>query len=260
LTFIICYPRSRIAIENLHRSMGSTLSRAACRRAIIGMFQNFGRDLVEFFRLPLMHNSRVRAETLSRIRVEGEEHLRGALQMRRGVLILTAHLGNWELMAAWIALQGIPINVLSRPIRQPALNDLCQRVRHEAGIHTIFKKNSIREIITRLKKNEVVGFVLDQRVNRREGVVVNFFGRPAGTISGLATLSARYDVPVVPLFIHRVEGDRHLIIAEPPIRFESTGDMERDIVDYTQRYSDVLERHIRRSPEQWIWLHKRWEP
>jgi KDO2-lipid IV(A) lauroyltransferase len=222
------------------------------------MYLHFGMNLIDFLRLPLLTQEEFREDDSKRVRVDGLSHLRETLRQGKGALMLSAHFGNWELLSAWMVRQGHPTNIIAKRIRQPALNQFCLDIRRQVGVHSIHKKNAIREIIEKLKKNELVGFVLDQRVNEREGVVVQFFGRPAGTISGLALLSLRYDLPVLPVFIHREADLEHRLSIGAPVILPLSGDRDKDIRNLTQKYSDILEQQVRLHPEQWIWLHKRW--
>lgn len=258
LAFFLFFPRTLVAARGLKRTLGRDKGSFWVWRTIFQMYLHFGMNASDFIRLPLLANRPLNDKDLFDVQFEGIEHARAVLQQGRGILVLTAHLGNWELMAASIVRQGIPVNVINRGVRQPVINDWLNGTRSAVNVRSIHKKNAMREIITCLKKNELVGFVLDQRVNAKEGVPILFMGLPATTISGLAVLSMRYDIPVVPMFIHRESGNRHRINIEPPITFQATGSMEEDILRHTQIYSDILERYVKSHPEQWIWIHKRW--
>jgi KDO2-lipid IV(A) lauroyltransferase len=178
----------------------------------------------------------------------------------RGVIVLTAHLGNWELLAHAHGLLGHPVTLIHRPMRNELVDDAIVAVRARAGTRTIPKKAAAREAIRVLRRGGILAIPSDQNQTTRYGVFVDFFGVPACTTPGVARLAALTGSPVYPVFILR-EGDseRHRIEILPPVEMISTGDREADIVANTQRCSRIVEDMIRRHPEQWIWFHKRWK-
>lgn len=255
LGYYIFYPRTRVALDNLNMTLGKEKSQRELKKIARDMYRNFGKNIIEFMRIPILTR-----ETIDElITIEGLENLNNAWDQKKGVLILTAHIGNWELLAATFAIKGCPVNLVTRDIRNRYINTFWMDCRRRIGINAIHKREALKEVIRRLRNNELVGFVLDQNVDRRDGVFVAFFGLPACTINSVAVLSKRFDAPVVPAFIIRQKDERHRVIFEKPILFEERGEMEEDIVYNTQVYTDIIERYIREKPEQWIWVHKRWK-
>ena len=242
--------RRAMALDNLQRSFGGERSPAEIRRLARRSFQHIGMNLVEVCRYFL----RPTHVMLSRVRMEGREHLQAAASHGRGVLILTAHFGNWELLAAAHGLSGLPLSIVTRPLDHPLLDDLAARFRCRSGAELIVKRQAVREVLTALKRQRMVGILLDQNATRAEGVFVPFFGFPASTSKGLALLALRTGAPVVPVFLRREPDGGHCMdvgAALPPPE-------DGQVSTYTSTFNRVLEATIRRAPEQWLWMHDRW--
>ena len=199
------------------------------------------------------------AELGALVDVRGEEHVRAALERGRGVLILIAHYGNYDLMGLYAAKRfGYPLTIITKTLRNAELNALWWELRRKAGVKEVPSHNSYRTCVKVLKKNELVGFMLDQNRPAEQGVFVEFFGRTASTTPGLAFMSAQTGAPVVPVFMHRTPEGRHQLEAlpalePPPDREEAT------IRAHTAVYTKIIEDEIRLHPEQWLWWHKRWK-
>ena len=192
----------------------------------------------------------------SRIREFGTEHLEAALARGKGVLILTAHLGNWDLVGLWAA-RRYPLTIISKDLRQPGVNRFWMEARQEAGLDIVPARRSYRACLGVLKKNGLLGFILDQNAQVHEGIFVDFFGKAACTRSGLAFLAAHAQAPVVPAFIHRKLDGTHQLEIQPLL--EPPADREpATLLAATQRYTRIIEDAIRRHPDQWIWMHRRW--
>jgi KDO2-lipid IV(A) lauroyltransferase len=244
-------PRRRaVVLDNLERSFGGERSPAELRRLGRRSFQHVGMNVVEVCRYVL----RPTHVMLSRVRVEGREQLEAAAAHGRGVLILTAHFGNWELLAAAHGLTGLPLSIVTRPLDHPLLDDLAARFRRRSGAELIVKRQAVREVLTALRRKRMVGILLDQNATRAEGVFVPFFGSLACTSKGLALLALRTGAPVVPVFLRREPHGRHCMdvgTALPPPE-------DGQVTSYTTTFNRVLEAAIRRAPEQWLWMHDRW--
>ncbi|HUP35050.1 MAG TPA: lysophospholipid acyltransferase family protein [Candidatus Limnocylindria bacterium] len=244
-------PRRRaVALDNLQRSLGGERSPAEIRRLARRSFQHVGMNLVE----ACCYLLRPTHVMLSRVRMEGREHFQAAASQGRGVLVLTAHFGNWELLAAAHGLSGLPLSIVTRPLDHPLLDDLAARFRCRSGAELIVKRQAVREVLTALKRQRMVGILLDQNATRAEGVFVPFFGALASTSKGLALLALRTGAPVVPVFLRREPGGRHCMdvgAALPPPE-------DGLVTTYTTAFNRVLEEAIRRAPEQWLWMHDRW--
>ncbi|MBW2423259.1 MAG: lysophospholipid acyltransferase family protein [Deltaproteobacteria bacterium] len=229
-----------------------------------GFFEHLGRGLGEL----LLLGSRHREGLLERVHVEGLEHLEQAVRASPtgGVLVVSAHLGNWELAAARVADLGIPVSVVYRSRERPTLERALRGLRDAAGqraadFEQIRMGRAGVGLVRALRGGRVVIVLLDQNARRAEGVVfVSFFGRPASTRFGPLRLAARLGVPVVPAFIRREPGgQRHRIRVHPPLRLEpGASDDEEALRRSVQRVTAVIEKEVREVPEQWIWTHARW--
>jgi KDO2-lipid IV(A) lauroyltransferase len=177
-----------------------------------------------------------------------------------GAIVLTAHLGNWELLAHAHGMLGHPVTLVHRPMRNELVDDAITAVRARAGTRAIPKKAAARQAIRALRRGGIVAIPSDQNQTTRYGVFVDVFGKQACTTPGVARLAALTGAPVYPVFIVRdAESGRHRIEIQPEVEMVSTGDRAADIITNTQRCSRIVEEMIRRYPEQWIWFHKRWK-
>jgi Kdo2-lipid IVA lauroyltransferase/acyltransferase len=199
------------------------------------------------------------AELGELVDVQGEEHVRSALERGRGVLILIAHYGNYDLMGLYAAKRfGYPLTIITKTLRNAELNALWWELRRKAGVNEVPAHNSYRTCVKVLKKNELVGFMLDQNRPAEQGVFVEFFGRTASTTPGLAFMSAQTGAPVVPVFMRRTAAGRHALEARPAL--EPPADRKEETLrEHTARYTKIIEDEIRLHPEQWLWWHKRWK-
>lgn len=259
VAYYVVYPRTRVALQQLAWAMPD-LSPSRRRATVREMYRQFGQGAVEFFRLPRMA---ARGDLDRIVTVEGEHIVRDAFAQGKGLLILTAHFGNFELLGTFFAARGYQVNLVTRKLRNGVLDRFWADQRRGLNIRAIFKDQSLKEVIGRLRRNEAMGYVLDQNMGPGQGVFVDFFGRPACTLGVVAVLAKRFGSPVVPVFITRDPADptRHRIVFEPPVPFESKAEdkSEAEIVENTQRYTAIIERHVRDRPDHWIWIHKRWK-
>lgn len=208
-----------------------------------------GRNFVEYSYLPWM-----KVKNVDEIfEFHGLEILDAALAKGKGVLLLTLHLGHGDLGTAALALKGYPVVLVSKVFKLRWLNDLWFGMREKAGVRFVGARNSSYALLKALKKNSVVIFVLDQFTGPPIGVKTTFFGKETGTAAGLAVMSERSGAPVVSVYIYRKEDGGHSIHFMREIPNE--GPTER----VTQDFNDELESFVRKYPEQWMWLHKRWK-
>lgn len=209
------------------------------------------------------HLHRLTAETVGRyVRVDDprrwEEGMR--LAAERGLVVLTGHVGNFELLAYAHGLLGHPITLIHRPMRNPLVEDFITGLRAGAGTRALRKAAAARQALRLLRQRQIIAIPADQNQVARTGVFADFFGLPACTTPGPARLAMHTGAPIIPVFLVR-EGtsDRHRIITLPTIEMVDTGDLARDIVTNTERCNRALEEILRAYPEQWIWFHKRWK-
>lgn len=199
------------------------------------------------------------AELAGQVDLHGEEIVKAARERGRGVLILIAHYGNYDLMGLYASkLFGYPVTIITKTLKNQQINDLWWDLRRKAGVNEIPSHNAYRACVRALKKNDVVGFMLDQNRPAGQGVFVDFFGRPASTTPGLAFMSAQTQAPVVPVFMRRTSDGRHRLevrpLLEPP-----TDRREDTLRSFTAACTKIIEDEVRTHPEQWLWFHKRWK-
>jgi KDO2-lipid IV(A) lauroyltransferase len=217
------------------------------------MFGNLGMNVIETLRLGSVSDATLRDSIV----MEGEERLRAVLARGKGLLVLSAHMGNWDLLCTMAPRLNYPTTIITKNLRNTKLNDYWMNTRARFGLKFVPAHHSYRLCLSALRRNEIVGFILDQNMIRDEGVFVNFMGRPACTSPGLAYMSAQSGAAVVPVFMIRLPEGRHLVkvlpeIPPPPDRQQET------ILSYTQRYTKAIEDMILQYPDQWIWIHRRW--
>lgn len=255
---VLLLSRRKTARENLSLALPER-SDAERARILRRSFENVGRTFVEFLRFPALSKQQLAAL----VRIEGKEHFDRfrAEQPTRGVLALSAHLGNFEMISAvFNAIDMIPSSLIGRKIKPEAVDEIVCGLRMSQGVATIANKESVREVMQRVARGEGVGVVLDQNMRRGHGVHVPFFGKPASTTLGLAVLARRTDAPVFPVFMERlgVVG-RHRLVISPPLAWdEAGGDKKGALVKNTALYTRVIEDAVRRRPEEWFWFHRRW--
>ncbi len=245
----------QVAETNLAAAMPE-LSALAKGQIIQDVFRNLGRVALALAKAPYWSGRDVR----DHVDFVGLEHFREGEATGRGVMLLTAHLGNWELGAlAHGAVIG-PIRVMVRPIENPAVDRLVARRREAHGNRVIRKRNAAREVLSALQANGTVGILADQNTLPEEAVFVNFFGMPASANKGFARLALHSDAAVIPAFAWwDYETRRHIVEYGPAIDLIRTGDTDADVVTNTQRFQSALEERIRRHPDQWLWIHRRWK-
>jgi KDO2-lipid IV(A) lauroyltransferase len=245
--------RRRTALDNLAVAFPD-LPDAARRRLARASWQHLGVMAMELARMlasPL-------DSTLSTLTFEGLEHLEAAMKEHGRALLLTAHLGNWELLAASHRLTAHGLSIVVRPLDSAPLDVLASELRRKTGVELIDKRGALRPVLEALRRKRLVGILMDQNAARHESVFVPFFGRVASTSKSMALLALRTRTPVVPVFAHRAGRGRHRVVVEPALPWPAGKDTEAAIVELTTRCNEAIERAIRRSPEQWLWSHRRW--
>ena len=239
----------RIARQNLAMALPE-LDAAKREQIVDGTFRSIGRLLLAIARFPSLHASNIGQW----IAYEGLEHYAAAKQKGRGILVATAHLGNWELSAFAHALLAEPMHVMVRRLDNRLIDRLVEERRTLSGNRLIFKRDAARAVLKALRNNEAVGILIDQNTSESEGVFIDFFGKQACAGSGFVKLAYRSQAPVVPGFALWDEQRKRYVLRFYP-GIELTGDERAD----TQRIHSFLERTIRQYPDQWMWIHRRWK-
>jgi KDO2-lipid IV(A) lauroyltransferase len=192
------------------------------------------------------------------IRVQGLDHLISAHAREKGVLVLTGHMGNWELVTALAYMTGLPSSVVYRRIEFEPLEQLIKQYRERIGINLFQLHNALDGVSKALARRDLVGLLMDQNTGHSRGVFVDFFDIEACSNPGLAKLALSTGAPVVPVFSYRIQ-DHFVIEIQPELSLIRTGNLEKDIIANTQEQNRIIEKMVRRFPDQWFWFHRRWK-
>lgn len=227
------------------------------RRAIVeSVFRGLGRLLGEFSQFPKIDSRNISDV----VEYDGFEHYKRAADRGRGVLLLTGHVGAWELCAFAHGAYGHPLSFLVRPLDNPLLNRLITRYRELSGNRTIDKNRAVKPVLNILKSGGEVGLLVDVNTFEDQGVFCDFFGIPACSTTGLAVFALRSGAPVVPGFLIWDESlKKHRLCFRPEVPVIRTGDFKEEVRINTARFTAVIEECIRLYPDQWLWIHKRWQ-
>jgi Kdo2-lipid IVA lauroyltransferase/acyltransferase len=250
--FLFDAAHRRLAVANL-RAAFPVRSASECRAIARDMFSHFGRLLIVLLKFSTMRPERM----LAHVEFDGEERVVHAHAHGRGVLLFTGHFGFWEINALVHALAIRPIAVLARPLDNPLLHGLLESVRTSTGNSVIYRRGAIRRVLRALGDNQAVAILIDQHIQSADAVYVDFFNRPAATTSALAALALRTGAPVVPVFALPLPGGRFRMVYEHAVE-PPRADNPDAVREFTQRCTDVLEMYVRRYPELWLWMHRRW--
>ena len=242
----------RIARRNLAAAFPAR-SETEQRELARAMFAHFGSLLLEL----LKFSTYTPEQMLAAVDVEGEDRVREAYQRQRGVLFFTGHFGYWEIHALAEPLYARPISVLARPLDNPRLHAMLERIRTRTGNSVIYRDGAVRKVLRELAANHGVALLIDQHLHTPDAIYVDFFGRSAATTSALAALALRTGAPVIPVFALPLPHGRYRLVYEHPVDPPRT-DTPDAVRAFTQRCTDVREMYVRRYPEQWLWMHRRW--
>ncbi|MBS1127771.1 MAG: Lipid biosynthesis lauroyl acyltransferase [Nitrospirae bacterium] len=192
------------------------------------------------------------------VNTQGLENIQTALDRRKGIVYFTGHIGNWELMAGAVA-RSFPVSVVAAPLEPEPVNEMIVRLRNRMGVKTILRNRpgAAKELIRIFRENRILGILIDQDTDV-EGAFVDFMGRPAWTPTAAAQMAIKFGAPVLFGYIQRTDDDRHTITIEGPLDLARTGNDEEDIRTNTAMFTKKIEEVIRRTPEQWVWMHRRW--
>ena len=251
--YVVDRRHRRVALRNLETAFGAELPAAERRKIARASFRNFGALTADI--LKLFHLSDRRIAGL--LRVEGRENLVRALDQGRGVLIVTGHLGNWEIAARAVSELG-RLHVIARRLDSSALEKELLSLRRRLGGDVIYKKEAAKRVLQALRAGEMVAILIDQNVLRREGVFVDFFGRPASTTPAAAAFHLRTGAPIVPVFCRPAPGGTYELVIHPALEPPRGGTLEENVLKTTAISTKMIEAEIRRTPGFWLWFHDRW--
>jgi KDO2-lipid IV(A) lauroyltransferase len=255
LAFVLIRDARRRTLSNLTLAFGNEKNMKELRELGSKVFENVGKNVADAVRL-----AKMRGEDIdSIVEIEGLEYFDQAYTLGKGVIALTGHIGNFELLAAWFSLRGYKVSVIGRELYDPRLDRLLLRNRESVGVENIPVSAGVKPIMKALKAGRALGVLADQDSSRVRGEFVDFFGKPARTPVGPILLPYKTGSPIVPMAIVRKEQNRYKIVVKPEVKLTISEDREKDVLEVTQRCTRVLESIIREYPDQWLWMHDRWK-
>jgi len=245
----------RVGVRNLELALPGLTGQERAR-ILRGVYRHLGWQLVEFCRL----SRYTQANTRNWIRTEGMEYYLAAKARGKGVLIVTGHLGVWELSSFYHSLMGYPMGMVIRRLDNRRLDDYVNRIRCLRGNRILHKDDFARGLLTAMRAGETVGILMDTNMRPPQGVFVEFFGRTACTASGLARVALKTGAAVLPGFMVWEAAERKYVLRfGSELVFARSGDEEADALAATQLCASATEEWIRRYPDQWLWIHRRWK-
>jgi len=243
----------RIAVENMRASFPEW-DEARLWRTARGVYAHLGMLLFDL----VWMEGRSREEITALVVREGHEHVEAARERGRGVLFATAHIGSWEMCGVAHAWTTAPMGVVARPLDNPLLDRRITAIREMSGNEVIDKRRALGRLLKRLRRGEDVALLLDQNVQEQDGIFVDFFGRPAATTTSAALLQLKTGCAIVGGWVEVLPGGRYALRYEPLPAVEEGGTRAEQVERITQAINHMLEGWVRRVPEQWLWIHKRW--
>ena len=253
LAFHLDRRRRGIALGNLRTAFGGEKSPAELRAIARDSFRRFGQVMTDIFKL--FPFDRAKIEDL--VTVEGWENLTKAIALGKGVLVFSAHIGNWELGSLMIS-RAMKLNAVARALDNRLIEEELVRFRRRMGAHVIYKQQAARKVLQALRNGEAVAILVDQNVLRVEAVFVDFFGRPAGTTPALGAFALRTGAPLVPVYCLPIASGRYRLKILSPPAIVLDGDVETNVLKITQTCTKIIENEIRENPGFWLWFHDRW--
>jgi len=245
-----------ITIDNLRSVFAHEKSEREIRQIAKDVFRNIGITATECLSLRKLTKKKI----LKLVKEKNFSTIKRVLSEGKGIIVITSHLGNWEISSVYGVATGYDVTVIARRIYYPYYNKFLVRLRSSKSVKTLYRddKRVIRKSLEVLKSGGILGIAPDQDVDSVDGVFVDFFGKKAYTPTGPVNLAMLSGAPMVPAFTVRKNGRLHLFVEEP-IYVEKGSNKKESIIKYTQKWSDVVEKYIRMYPSQWMWMHRRWK-
>lgn len=244
-----------IALKNMDQAFGDSKSEAEKRRLTRMCFLHYGQAILETLRL-----SKIRPDNYTNfVELDGVERFHEGLEMGKGVILCSAHYGNWEIMNTVLGILDLPMSVMARPIDNPLVHDYLEKIRVRTGNRVIYKHKGMRRVLTSLKENRVVGIVNDQDVHDHNRIMASFFGRDAATTPAPAALAYKTGAPIITGYSEPLGNGRYALKYGPLIIPNTEADKDEEIMRLTEAINRRLEAQIEHSPHSWMWMHQRFK-
>lgn len=255
LAFYVQTKKRKIAFDNIEKLAGQSSLGQKSEALVKEAFKNIGKSFVEIIKIYYGFGKGI----LKNIEIIGIENYHRAKAKGKGVILITGHCGNWELMALSFGMQTGGVSSIARDQKNPFLNKLIEQVRAKHGNRIIYKKGALKAVISELRDGRNVGILIDQAVFKNKGYIIDFLGRPSGTIKSPALIARKTGAAVIPAFINRY-ADRHIINIYPEVKLSQNADSEKAaIIEDTARFMGFIEAYIREHPTEWYWVHRKWK-
>ncbi|HOA29594.1 MAG TPA: lysophospholipid acyltransferase family protein [Candidatus Cloacimonadota bacterium] len=241
--------RREVAVKQM-RKVYPDWSQTTIKRHVKKLYRQMALNILEVY---LMDDATLNARSV----IVGEEYVNEALALGRGAILATAHFGNWE-AARILPLRDMPVSVITKRQRNKLFDAYTNGIRERNGVHTIDMKRGLRDILKDLRENRIVAILSDQNAGSA-GMVLDFLGYPASHWKGVAKLSLRYDIPIIPGFVVREEDDTLRFEFHPMLRYPDLADDEANYRVVLSDITRITEEYIHKYPHQWFWVHKRWK-
>ncbi|HAD81749.1 MAG: hypothetical protein A2509_10770 [Candidatus Edwardsbacteria bacterium RIFOXYD12_FULL_50_11] len=253
LAFDVFRIRRKVALDNLAQAFPEKKT-GEIKDIARSLYRNLGKNLLEFLRFPKLTGGDIK----NKVKLIGQEHLDRAIKSGQGALLISSHFGNWELYSASIAAYGYPLSVVVYEQHNPLADRMMNQLRRAKNIEVIFKPDAPRAILKALARNRFVAILIDQDAGP-DGVFVDFMGRPASTAKGPAVFAIRTGAPLLTGVIVRQGDGGHVGYIEPAVYAEPAKDREQETLRLTAWVTAVMEKYVRKYPDHWYWVHRRWK-
>jgi len=256
LIFFFWRSRRAIALDNLQGAVDrGAISLSSSPRSVIRQnFKNLGKSILEVIKIYYGFGNSI----FRTVELKGEEHFRRAHEKGKGVICITGHCGNWELLAVYVSMNITRLKIVARRQNNAYINTLMERIREKYGNSVIYKEGALKKIISALKRNETVGILMDQSAIRSEGLVIHFLGKNAYAMKTPAIIARKTGTPILPAFIRRTDNG-HVIEVGEEVPLDTSEDSDTAVLHNTINFSRPIEEFIRQFPEDWLWIHRRWK-
>lgn len=257
LGYVFIVKQKRIAMESLEIAFGKEKSEEERKRISLACFRNLGQGMIELIYF-MAHPKYIK----EKVRIEGQEFLDEALKQKKGAIVVSAHFGNFPLMLLYFAQSGYKTNAIIRQTRDEIVEKYFLNLRTSLGLNTVYshpRTICVNTSIKVLRDNQILFIPLDQNFGSAGGVFVDFFGQKAATATGPVIFAKRTGAPIIPMFITREGDDKYKVIIEPPMKFEEKETEDETILVNTAKITQTIERYVRKYPEEWGWMHRRWK-